>query len=32
MNGILTKGETDRALERYNKFIRKIAKEIEKNG
>jgi hypothetical protein len=30
MNGILTKGETDRALQRYNKFIRGIAKEIEK--
>jgi hypothetical protein len=29
MNGILTKGETDRALERYNKFIRGIAKEMK---
>jgi flagellar biosynthesis component FlhA len=29
MNSILTQGETDRALQRYNKFIRKIAKEIE---
>ena len=29
MNGILTKSEADKALQRYNKFIRGIAKEMK---